>query len=158
MSTMTNLSVREQVLSAGGSYARQYPSIVEGVISAINEAGSVQAGKDFLSRAGYGSYAYLLDRVTLPTVEQAPEVAESFDRDGACEVIRSFIQDGYGSHEGEYDEDKVDALLVLAGLMDEPVVEPEAETEETGVAAALAKISQTLDGLVEFAKGHGFRG
>lgn len=147
----TYTSVREQVVAAAGTYARQYPSVVDGVTNAITESGSVDAGKDFLRGAGYGTYAYLLDSVSLPTVAQAETsfTPPYVEREVAAEVIRAFLV-------GEEDmpEEDVTALLVLAGLEDEVVPEPEIETvvSEDTVDPGLFRR------LVEFARGKGFRG
>ena len=146
---MSNTSVREQVVTAAGSYARTYPSVVDDVVAAIETLGSVEAGKARLRDLGYGSYAYLLDSVT---VDSVPQAEPGFDKATAAEVIRAFLE--YGQpHIGNdgFDSEAVDALLVLAGIEDEVIPEPE-PVDEGPVDRGLFRR------LVDFAKGHGFSG
>lgn len=153
--TSTAISnVREQVVSAAGRYARQYPRVVDGVVSAISEAGSVQAGKDYLRNTGYGAYAYLLDSVTVDSVAQSEEEV-ILDAAVVCEVIRAFITEG-SPHLGRSGRgatpEQVTALLQIAGLEDVP--EPEPVTVESGEGVEVG----VLHRLVNWAKGIGFSG
>lgn len=149
MTSIAYADVHEKVTAAAGRYARDHSSLVNGVSSAIAERGTVQAGKDYLGACGYGGYAYLLDSVTLDSVN-----VESFDKATACEVIRAFLTDGrhlQSAGEDAHPDEDVTALLQIAGLEDVPEPEPEAQ-EEQSVDAGL------FHRLVQFARGHGFRG
>jgi len=83
-------------------------------------------------------------------------VAEStepaFDRQRAADVVRAFILNS-GPHLAEmgggFAPEYVDALLVLAGLEDEP--EPEAEVEDEPTPSVLRR-------LLSWARGQGFNG
>jgi hypothetical protein len=81
---------------------------------------------------------------------------DTFDKAAAASVIRAFIEEGQPHVEGsDFDgflPDEVTALLVLAGLEDEVVPEPEPEVDEGPVDRGLFRR------LVDFAKGHGFSG
>lgn len=143
-------TIREQVIYAAGVYAAQYPTYVDGVVNAINEAGSVEAGKDYLRSIGGGDFTYLLDSVTIPTGDHPSEPGDvafiehpSLDRVTAAEVIRAFLAE----YHREVD---IDALLILAGLEDEPapVFEDDDDVVDPGLFARL----------VSFARGHGFSG
>lgn len=78
-------------------------------------------------------------------------VVESFDRATAASVIRAFIQDGeYHVGDRGAPKEDVDALLVLAGLEDEVIPEPEPEAEVSDPSV--------LQRLVSWARGQGFGG
>lgn len=151
---MTSTNVREQVVSAAGHYARTYPSVVNDVVNAITESGNVDAGKERLRALGYGGYAHLLDGVTLDSVGQATVSVDAFDKATACEVIRAFITTGAPHLDGAQgaSEEQVTALLQIAGLEDVPEPVVEEPVEDAPVDAGLFRR------LVEFARGHGFRG
>lgn len=181
---MTSMTIEQAVRQTAGRYADSHPSIVSGVVANYNEGGPEQA-KRFLINAGHGGFASYVDEVSRlvndPSVAEAPtesaalpiEPFEPFDKAQACEVIRAFLIDIE-----EYEQDEVTALLVLAGLEDEVVPEPEPEpfghepqpgADETGfggdapepaddTASVLARIEATLSGLVGFARGHGYSG
>jgi hypothetical protein len=94
--------------------------------------------------------------------EQAEQVeAEGFDREHAANVIRE-----HASRHG-VSEHAVESVLIEAGLVDEPVEEePEIEAEEDDSMSAVARrieatvgaLAQQVEGLVGFARQHGFRG
>lgn len=147
---MTDInSIRSQVVTAAGSYARSYPGEVDRVTSAIAEHGTVQAGKDYLASRGYGSYAYLLDSVVLDEVAQS----NGFDKATACEVIRAFITTGAPHLDGAQgaSPEQVTALLQIAGLEDVPEPEVEVPVEDSVDPSLFQR-------LVAFARGHGFSG
>jgi hypothetical protein len=84
---------------------------------------------------------------------------EGFDRETACAVIRAFIEEGENP-EADYTAEEVTALLVLAGLEDEVVPEPEVDDEAGSDLATMIReaVAAAVAPLVEFARRHGYRG
>lgn len=159
---MTSMTVEQAVELTAGRYADTHPSIVSGVIANYNEGGPEQA-KQFLIRAGHSGFTSYVDEVSRlvndPSLAEPTDVQPgSVDPQVACQVIRAFLIDEEG-----YSNEEVAALLVLAGLEDEVVPEPEPEpfgheVEADDTASVLARIESTLSGLVGFARGHGYSG
>src|SRR4051812_25813611 len=139
-----------------GTYSQQINEAVRHV-----ESGNFDALQRALVQYGLDERraADVTDRIEaqvreVPATEDA--TTDGFDKDAAVHVLRTFLQEGYDHsvNEAEYDEDEVDALLILAGLMDEPEPVVEAASEEQ-VEAVDPSLFQRL---VAFARRNGFTG
>lgn len=175
-----NTNVRSTVQSLATEYGYGHRSNEIEAVANLVEQGQIGRVRSYLTALGVSSFT--ADRVQERlsqsfTGTAEPEVAETegFDRETAAHVIRTFIQEGFDSNAaGRYSEEETTALLVLAGLEDEPEVEepeveePTAETEEEDVDSmsavvrrieeAVSGLAQKVEGLVSFAQRHGYRG
>jgi hypothetical protein len=171
MSSMTieRSTVEDAMTEVGyGSYRHYADRVARNLNSAGATVGTVQ---DFARSQGISIPGEVAEKFIGLVLGDAPtpagpiefEFTGDFDKATACEVIRAFIQIGYGSDDSaaEYDEDDVTALLILAGLEDEPEPEPEVVDEvapEDETPRWAQRLMQQVEGLASFARQHGFRG
>lgn len=167
-----NTNVRSTVQSLASEYGYGHRSNEIEAVANLVEQGQIGRVRSYLTALGVSSFT--ADRVQERLSQSFTGTAETegFDRETAAHVIRTFIQEGFDSNaDGRYSEEETTALLVLAGLEDEPepeVEEPTAETEEEDVDSmsavvrrieeAVSGLAQKVEGLVSFAQRHGYRG
>lgn len=148
----TRDSVTEAMRSVGyGSYVHHADPLSDAMNGAEEPA---EAARWYARRAGLNPTQEAVARFVALAATVGNPVTDSesengFDRSEACETIRAFLQ----VPSGPYTSVEVDALLILAGLMDEPEPEPEPETE-----AEISRLARMVERLTDFARGHGFRG
>jgi hypothetical protein len=158
----TNTNVREIVRQHTASVPSGYGHVVEQAIVAL-EASNLpprQVIESVLSDNGLTGYLSYAEPVIAALSEDGPEatVTDDFDKEQAAAVIRAFL-----IGEEDYTEGEVKALLVLAGIEEEepepePEVTDEAGVEEESIGDIARRIEATVNGLVQFARQHGYRG
>ena len=161
--SIARTTVEQSLRSTGAS---SYLTYATPVINAMSEVGSAEDVRGtveaVLRNQGHRSFigSAIVNRVIADLESQfdAPTPADEnagFNKAEACDVIEAFLRE-------TFDEEEIDALLVLAGLKEETVVVPEPEAtfpDEGGdMASVLRSIQETLTGLAAFARSHGFRG
>lgn len=156
----TNTNVRDIVRQHTSAVPSGYGHVVEQAIVAL-EASNLpprQVIESVLSDNGLTGYLSYAEPVIAALSEDGPEatVTDDFDKEQAAAVIRAFL-----IGEEDYTEGEVKALLVLAGIEEEepePEVTDEAVTEEESIGDIARRIEATVNGLVQFARQHGYRG
>jgi hypothetical protein len=162
-STIERSAVESAMSEVGYGHYRRYAG---SLADHLNRTGlSVEAVQSFAAQQGARVDAQTAERFVgqingdAPTPAGGhPEVteAEGFDREEAARVIRAFLIDVE-----DYEDDEVTALLVLAGIEDEPEPEPEVVEEpeaEDDTPAWAKRLLDKVESLASFARRHGYDG
>lgn len=142
-------SAREAVQTVASNYGYGNRTSEINSVAGLFENG--HSDSDIVDRlTSYGLSAATAGAAVTAVREMFVPQPAVFDKAEACRVIRSLISASDTRHNGRggYSDDEVTALLVLAGLEDEP--DPEVQVEVTSQGM--------FNRLLDWARGQGFRG